>query len=341
MLKKCNLVMVVLLCLVLLCACGKKPAAVQTVPIEVTTQPATETTEATTEPPAVLELEMETLTLSQMGEQISIYSGQIPVQEIYWYSADASVAAVDTGVVTAMGKGIANVYAIYEDQKVMCTVTSEAEYTRERSPILSAPTYENVDESFFDDAVFVGDSISVKMSYYTNGRLGNAQFLAQTSYSVNSAVNDLMYTYYQGRKYQNLEDAIAATGAKKVFIMLGINDIGIHGVDRTLENWQILVDKIRQANPDIQIYIQSMTPMWSGAERRKLNNANIHACNFALRFFCEHNNCGFIDICPYLQDGSGGLAKEYCSDRYVHITQSGVDVWISVLRAYAYYPDEQ
>lgn len=335
------LLFVLCMCFGLMSACGSAEPEVKTE--EVTTQILEEPTEETTEPttaPTALELDMTELTLTSIGEQATIYSGDVPAEKIYWYSADSSVAAVDAGVVTAMGTGVANVYGTYGDQVMLCTVTSSAAYISDTKPILTPPTYENVDSSFFDDAVFVGDSISVKMSYAAGGKLGNAQFLVQTSYGLHNAVNDLMYTSYRGQKYKNLEDAIAATGAKKVFIMLGVNDIGRFGLEENMENWRILIELIREACPDIQIYIQSMMPIWTRAQTSKLSNSKVYAYNFALRFFAEQYGCGYIDVFPYMQDSSGGLAAEYCSDKYVHVTEKGVAVWLSVLRAHANYFEE-
>ena len=323
--------------ILLLAGCASKNTAETTVPETTQAAETVPETEAT-EPAPVLELLMTEVTLTTIGEQVTIYSGEIPAHKIYWHSADASVAMVDRGVVTAMGRsGVSNVFGVYEDQILTCTVTSTASYTQDRTPILTPPDYTSVDPSFFDDAVFVGDSISLKLSRYHNGELGNAQFLVQSSYSIYNAINDKMVTTYRGRSYTNIEDAIAASGAKKVFIMLGMNDLGIFGVDQTLEHYRILIELIQEACPDIEIYIQSVTPMWTGSARKSLNNTNIHTFNFILRFFAQEHGCGFIDIGPYLQDYTGGLAAVYSSDRYVHVTENGIAVWTAALRSYGYY----
>lgn len=304
------------------------------------TQPPTEptATQEVTEAPFLLALDTENVTVTEIGQQVVIYSGEVPAEEIYWYSGDSFVAMVDRGVVTAMGHdGVTNIFGIYGDQTLVCTVTSTACYQSGRTPVLSPPDYENVDASFFDDAVFVGDSISVSLSQQHNGALGNAQFLAKGGYSIYSAITDSMSIPYNGRQYVNIEEAIAATGAKKVFIMLGINDLGIFGVDATLEHYRILLEMIRGACPDVQIYLQSVTPIWTGSAKRTLNNSSIQIFNFVLRFLAEEYGYGFIDIAPYLLDYTGGLAAAYSSDRYVHITLAGVDVWTTVLRSHAYY----
>lgn len=209
-----------------------------------------------------------------------------------------------------------------------------------RSPILAAPTTYTVDASFFDDAVFVGDSVSLKLSYYaaSSGELGKAKFLTVGSFGVGNAIYDHPDTKltYKGVAYTNAEEAIAATGATKLFIMLGMNDIGRFGVSKSITNWGTLLGLIRSTCPNITIYIQSMTPVWTGGERGGITNANANSYNAQLKTFAEANGCKFIDIASYMKDSTGGLATAFCSDSYVHLTTDGAKTWVQVLKAYNY-----
>lgn len=210
-----------------------------------------------------------------------------------------------------------------------------------RSPVLAAPTDYTVDASFFDDAVFVGDSVSLKLSYYaaSSGELGKAKFLTVGSFGVGNAIYDHPDTKltYQGVSYTNAEEAIAATGAKKLFIMLGMNDIGRFGVSGSITNWGTLLGLIRSTCPNITIYIQSMTPVWTGGERGGITNANANSYNAQLKTFAESNGCKFIDVASYMKDSTGGLATAFCSDSYVHLTSEGAKTWVQVLKAYKNY----
>ena len=303
---------------------------------ETTEEAATETTQAVITPPShQFALDMESVTLTTIGETATIYSGS-DAENVTWISDDSSIAGVSGGIVTAVGSGSTKIHAVYAGQDLICEVTCNLSMGSSREPIMSAPTYETVDSSFFDDAVFVGDSISLKLSYDTTGRLGNAQFLVQGSYGVGNAIYDVLPTTYRGNTYTNLEDAIAATGAKKLFIMMGMNDIGLYGIDGTIENWKTLLDLIRGACPGIEVYIQSMTPVWTGGEKGGLTNPNINEYNNKLRAFAAENGCHFIDVAPYMRDATGGLATSFCSDQYVHLSDAGVDMWIKVLKAHAY-----
>lgn len=188
---------------------------------------------------------------------------------------------------------------------------------------------------FFDDAAFVGDSVSLKLQRYqaATGVLGKATFLTAGSYSVYHAVNDSMFISYRGQQ-MSPEDALAASGAKKVFILLGMNDIGRSdvGIDKTITNWAVFVQRIREKNPDITIYIQSGTPIHAAKDSGLLSNANMDKYNEKLKAFAAQNGCQFIDIASAMKDANGDLKDAYCSDQYVHLSDAGCVAWISVLR---------
>lgn len=231
--------------------------------------------------------------------------------------------------------------ATYGTNKATGSTSQKTTAGGSRSPVLAAPTDYTVDASFFDDAVFVGDSVSLKLSYYaaSSGELGKAKFLTVGSFGVGNAIYDHPDTKltYQGVSYTNAEEAIAATGAKKLFIMLGLNDIGRFGVDGSITNWGTLLGLIRSTCPNITIYIQSMTPVWTGGERGGITNTNADSYNAKLKTFAESNGCKFIDVASYMKDSTGGLATAFCSDSYVHLTTEGAKTWVQVLKAYKNY----
>ena len=140
---------------------------------------------------------------------------------------------------------------------------------------------QRVDPSYFDDAVFIGDSVSNKLRLYVTAQrktdasyLGKAQFLTAGSLGSHNALwdvsrKDSVHPAYEGNK-SLLEDSVAAMGAKKVYIMLGMNDIGLYGVEDSITSMETLIQRILEKSPDAKIYIQSATPMMEAFETTKL-----------------------------------------------------------------------
>ncbi|MDE6517099.1 MAG: hypothetical protein K2L18_04525, partial [Acetatifactor sp.] len=49
----------------------------------------------------------------------------------------------------------------------------------------------------------------------------------------------------------------------------------------------------------------------------------------------DENGWGYIDLCTPISDGEGNLAKDYCSDGYVHLNNAAYTLWEAELINYA------
>lgn len=236
-------------------------------------------------------------------------------------------------------------------------VTETQEETTEKAEEASASeespvTYEytQVDDSYFNDAVFIGDSISYGFELYVtekraNGEtvLGEAQFLTSGSLSYGNSLWDVsdesVHPTYNGEKMK-LEDAIAQIKPGKIFILLGTNDVALYGVEQTIANADTEISRMLEASPGAEIFIMSTTPKYSPAESNvdgALNNADIDALNVAMRQFAVEKGYNFMNIAPLFKDETGGLAADYCSDKEgmgIHFTSAAYDIWLDFLYSY-------
>ena len=198
-----------------------------------------------------------------------------------------------------------------------------------------------VGASYFDDAAFVGDSVSLRLTYYAmgNGKLGNAQFFTAGSLGANNALwevsDESVHPSFRGEKML-IEDCVAQSGVKKVCIMLGMNDLGLYGIDATVESYKTLVMNIIEKSPEVEIVVQSMTPMTSTSYLTSdgLNNDVIREYNIELLKLCEEQNWKFMDVASVMYDEDGNLIREYCSDpdeMGVHFEDVGCDAWVEYL----------
>ena len=228
--------------------------------------------------------------------------------------------------------------------------TEEAEKVSvsEESPV----TYEytQVDDSYFNDAVFIGDSISYGFELYVtekraNGEtvLGEAKFLTSGSLSYGNSLWDVsdesVHPTYNGVKMK-LEDAIAQIKPGKIYILLGTNDVALYGVEQTIANADTEISRMLEASPGAEIFIMSTTPKYSPAESDvdgALNNADIDALNVAMWQFAVEKGYNFMNIAPLFKDETGGLAADYCSDKEgmgIHFTSAAYDIWLNFLYSY-------
>ena len=262
----------------------------------------------------------------ESSEEISEESGEESIEESSEESAEESVEETSEES-TGESREISEESSEQE----------ESQYTP--TPVISGET---VDASWFDDAVFVGDSVTLKLSYYADyGSLGNADFLCAGSLGYNNAQwgydhPDNVHPVYNGIKY-TVEDGVAMLQPKKIFVMLGMNDIGLYGVDGAVEGMKSLTAKIQQRCPDAVIYVQSVTPMLSYKQLSDLNNTTIAAFDQAIQPICQERGYIYLDVASAVNDGYGNLMEAYCSDATamgLHFSDAGCEAWVNYLKSH-------
>jgi len=208
---------------------------------------------------------------------------------------------------------------------------------------------EAVDYSWFDDAVFIGDSISLKLQRYVQymrrsdpAFMGKAKFLVAGSLGSGNALwqvsDESVHPSYRGTKMR-LEDSVALTGAKKVYIMLGINDVTMYGVEGSVENMKTLIGLILKKSPEVEIYVQSATPR---IEAMKNNPTNMALFEYDLKLYemCVEEGWNFVDVAGVMRDEKGNLPDAYCSDAPtmgMHFTNEACQVWVDYLLTHTGY----
>lgn len=224
------------------------------------------------------------------------------------------------------------------------TVSETPTEATTKSPILpeSAP----VPASYFDDAVFIGDSISEGLHNYADDKqsFGDAVFLTSVSLSATNALWDVssrsVHPRYEGEK-RKIEDVVPLTGASKVYLMLGMNDIIAVGVDKAAINFEKLCDRILENAPEVQLFVQSVTPLAGEGEtsgEHELNNETISAYNEQLKELCAKRGWYYLDVASALSDETGRLDRSICSDPSgmgMHLTFAGCAKWVEFLYTHA------
>lgn len=284
------------------------------------------------------------MTFTVVGERDDLYCGSIPRDVITWESADETVATVEYGVVTAVGVGTTTISAVYGDQRMECTVgclvKDESEIDNLPAEIKNGakkipPANDGKVCHFYDDAGFIGDSVSYSLLLRANqtGEFGDATFFVRGGNGIAGYVNHFKTIGYQGKEY-SIEDAVAASGVKKLFVMIGVNDLGFMTVEETMDYYRAMMDNILALSPDVEVYIQSLIPVIdAGIQGAK--NKHVDALNELLKAYAEENGFRYVDIYPYIRDHTGNMPEAYASDASTHMNYDGTDIWIQVLKLYA------
>ena len=229
------------------------------------------------------------------------------------------------------------VYAASDDARTEKMQSNDASDTPPTAPDL---TDEEL-AAYYGDSIFIGDSIMSGFRNYSAKQesfVSDIQFLAVGSYSAFNAMKpvteDNVHPIYRGKKCQ-VWNAIPLMGGRRVFILLGMNDISILGLEGARDQYKELICKILETSPDLEIHIISVTYTLKDQGIGKLNNENIAKYNVLLQEMAEENNWGYIDLCTPISDGEGNLAEESCSDNFVHLSPAAYTQWEAELIDYA------
>lgn len=341
----------VIVLLGVLSGCAKAETPVETEPsVQVTetpTQAPAETLPPVEEPEeGTVYLTVSKLVFSVVGEAEDIYCGTADREAITWTVADDTVAAVDNGVLTAVGVGSTTVTATLGEQSVSCQMECLAGDEEElmalpedvlRSPKRYPPDTEYDPSPFFADAGILGDSITWMFYKHeqANPTIGKPQYLCRGGVGITGFVQYYKNLSYRGQEY-NLEDLVALTGVKKLVILLGQNDLGFLTEEETLENYEILLNRIQEKSPGIELYLQTCLPEWVEFPAFNSKNEKIDNFNEMLADFAADRGYYLIDLAPYFEDHLNCMATVYSADRSIHMNTVGSAAWGQVLTNYVY-----
>ncbi len=192
-----------------------------------------------------------------------------------------------------------------------------------------------VEDSRFDDAVFLGDSRTEGLMLYSG--LTHGDFLWHRGMSVFHADNEKYRVIeVDGEKY-TLTEALARKKYGAVYLMLGINELGYasSSYEKTLA---ALVDRIQEIQPEAVIYLQTLMPVNDAKAREKglseyITNENVEAFNQAIVRVAKEKRAVLLDTASLYRGEDGQLPADMTSDG-VHFTVRGYGKWADYLRCH-------
>ncbi len=178
-----------------------------------------------------------------------------------------------------------------------------------------APEFYHADVSYFDDALFIGDSRTVGL--YEYGGLGNAEVFAHSGMSIYKVFKE-EFELRSGER-ATLETALRTKKFGKVYIMLGINELG-YDFTQTVGRFSDAISLIQQYQPDALIFLQANLHVTNAKseESDMFNNTKINEFNQAVGELADGKKIFYLDVNPLYDDADGGLAEEFTSD-HAHI----------------------
>lgn len=231
--------------------------------------------------------------------------------------------AADSPVETAFPEAVPQLTETVAEEKAVA----------EEDNVWDGPVSESarVEDTYFDDVVFLGDSRTDGLRLY--GGMKHGTYLYFTGATVESVFSKAVETPVGTMP---LLDALAQMECGKIYIMLGINELGWNGTEIFRNQSTKLIQRIQADHPDAEIVIQSILPVSAkkDAEGRYVNNQRIDAYNQVWLELAEEYHVEYMNVAEGLSDAEGRLPTELCFDG-VHLNKTGCRQWLDYLRTHA------
>lgn len=203
---------------------------------------------------------------------------------------------------------------------------------RQEEPKLAGPVAESgpVEDTYFDDAVFLGDSRTEGFSLYSGLETGT--YFHAVGATVESVFTKAVETE---RGKMPLLDAMAEVDCGKIYVMLGINELGWSKVETFHDQYARLIDRLRGDHPGAEIVLQSIIPVSAKQEAKGsyVNNGRIAVYNEVIQALAAEKDCPYLDVEEAVVDESGCLRADWNFDG-VHLNVAGCEAWLEYLRTH-------
>lgn len=178
--------------------------------------------------------------------------------------------------------------------------------------------------------VFIGDSITEGADFkdaFENTIVLNKGISGDVTYDIIDRLRDDVYDFMPD----------------KVFLLIGINDIG-NNIDneQIIENIDKIISDLKNNCPNTKIYLQSIYPVNNTSDKKidkkffkYRNNKDVIDINKKIKDMADDKNITYIDIYSYLLDENDNLKLSYTKEG-LHLNEDGYEVVYEILEDYIY-----
>lgn len=227
-----------------------------------------------------------------------------------------------------------------EDQSTQSPDGSQQDTGTESQPAAAydfskpCPESEAVDNSYFEDAAFIGDSRTDGFLIYSG--IGCGENLTSNGLSIFKLGTKKALTI-DGQQYTLLE-ALALKEYGKVYLSLGVNELGYYDDEGFYKAYCDAIDAIRACQPNAVIYIQGLIPLnedkiAESGGASYLTNEHLLVYNDLMKKAAEEKQVVFLDLNPEFSGPDGQLPADASKDG-VHLRSDYCKAWLEYLKTH-------
>ena len=188
---------------------------------------------------------------------------------------------------------------------------TDASYTQPSASLVALPEAGRVDMSYFDDALFIGDSRMVNVANYA--RLGSADYFAD----VGMTVFKMFSTTASDKNFgaTDLGPLLRSKQYSHIFVMLGLNEAG-YPLGNLFDAYQSDLEQLRQLQPDATIYILKVYGVTAdvAAGNPSFAHSRLTAVNQGFAELADGDRIRCLDSDTLFCGDDGFMLPEYTGD---------------------------
>lgn len=137
--------------------------------------------------------------------------------------------------------------------------------------------------------------------------------------------------------YDRLDEIIKGK-PKKIFLMIGVNDVSQHHPsDYIVNDISEVIEKIRLSSPRTRLYIQSILPInesFGQYTRLSGRSAQIPEINEKLEALARNWSITYIDLFPLFTEPNTNTLRANLTGDGLHLNKEGYEIWRKELKRY-------
>lgn len=199
----------------------------------------------------------------------------------------------------------------------------------------SEVVYTAVEDDYFSDAVFIGDSRTVGLFEY-GGLEEVTTFYASTGLTIFKLFESKMIEVPDQKEKITIEQALSERQFSKIYLMLGINEMGRGDLEGFLTQYSQVIAHLKELQPDAIIYLQGIMKVTSKRSNQGdyISNAGIEERNAGIAGLADNVKVYYLDVNPLICDETGGMEPSYTTDG-VHLKAQYIPMWKDFLKQHA------
>lgn len=262
--------------------------------------------------------------LPKINEQYSFLDNGL----MNYVKQEAAVTVQRGGIMLENGDGYFCPYesvTVEEAEHIFLRLAAGKRLKFPDAPLSTVEEGAPVDDSWFDDACFIGHSQVVGMSEYFN--LPNADFYAVIGHKAAEVLEFPWYNMPNGRM-GSLKNALSMASYGKIYIMLGVNDFEKKDKEeKFMVPMRQLLELVKTSQPDARIYLISVAPVGRETKNNLLYNPeNVIYYSQMIKDLSREYGTEYLDIFRYLADDDGYLREDINAGDGIHFKAKRYDI---------------